>query len=78
MRRHRPAAVGLLLSSVLTVTACTGGAHAVDRSTTSGSPTVAVTAGSVLPTVTGAFGERPLLTFPSSGPLASLTTCVVS
>jgi peptidylprolyl isomerase len=75
MRRHHPVAVALLLSAVLAVTACTGDSQAVDGATASGgSPAAAATAGSVLPTATGAFGEPPVLTFPSSGPPAELAT----
>jgi len=75
MRRHHPAAAGVLLGAVLALTACTGDGQAVDAGPSTGSPVA--TAGSVLPTATGAFGERPVLTFPPSGPPAELAAQVL-
>ncbi|HEX5331734.1 MAG TPA: FKBP-type peptidyl-prolyl cis-trans isomerase [Cellulomonas sp.] len=78
MRRHLPVAVGLLLTATLAVTACSSDSQAVDgASPGAGSQSTTATAGSVLPTVTGDFGEPPVLTFPSSGPPAELATQVL-
>ena len=77
MRRRQPALLaGVLVSAVLTVAGCTGGGSTGPDATARGAQN-ATDSSVILPTVTGAFGARPALKFPASGPPTRLATQVV-
>ncbi len=82
MRRARPIALVpiALVTTVLALSSCGTAAPGATTGDTSASPTPSVSAHSdgPLPEVSGAFGERPSLTFPDGIPSDSLQVSVLS